>query len=63
MKIVMIDGLCRDHVADVLIAENVCPQYAEHIAEDLNKTYGDNESYYVVKPDDYVLSRGLEDLI
>lgn len=62
MKIVKIDNLNRDDVADVLIAENVNPLYAELIVELLNRQARQLD-HYVIRPDDYRLSRGMEDLV
>ena len=62
MKIVLVDGFNRDYVADTLIAENVNPQYGELIIKLLNQQASESD-YYVLKSDDYKLSRGMEDLI
>jgi hypothetical protein len=62
MKIVLVDGFNRDSVADTLIAENVNPQYGELIIKLLNQQASESD-YYVLKSDDYKLSRGMEDLI
>ena len=62
MKIVLIDNLNRDHVAHILVAENVNPLFAELIVELLNRQ-ARSDDYYVLKPDDYRLSKGMEDLV
>lgn len=55
MKIVKIDNFDRDHIDDVVIAENVSEYYAKVIVAHLNQKFsGDNsQDYFVVKPDDY----------
>jgi hypothetical protein len=64
MKIVMVDNYNRDSVADVLIAENVNENYAQKIVEFLNEKEGENSTnWFSLKPDDYRLSRGMEDLV
>jgi hypothetical protein len=65
MKIVAIDNLAREWVADTLIAENVDQVYAQFLVDCLNEEYSGEMSniWYVVKEDDYRLSRGMEDLI
>ncbi len=65
MKIIAIDNFDRDRVRDVLIAENVHANYIDEIVELLQKKHGGNYAsyYYTARPDDYVLSRGMEDLV
>jgi hypothetical protein len=62
MKIVMIDNYNRDSVADVLVAENVHEYYGELLVKFLNSQAG-SDQYFVLKPDEYRLSRGMEDLV
>lgn len=62
MKIVLIDSYNRESVADRLIAENVNEAFGELIVKLLNKQ-ASSEDYFVLKPDDYRLSRGMEDLV
>lgn len=62
MKIVQIDNYNRDSVADVLIAENVNSHFAEKIVKLLNEN-SSFDSHFVVKPDTYRLSKGMEDLV
>ena len=62
MKIVLVDGFNRDYVADTLVAENVNPRFGELIIRLLNQ-HASESDYYVLKPDDYELSKGMEDLI
>lgn len=49
-------------MADTLVAENVNQSFGELIVRLLNKQAGDYD-YYVLKPDDYKLSKGMEDLV
>jgi len=62
MKIVLIDNFNRDSVADVLIAENVHSGFGELIVKLLNENKGE-DYYFVLKSNDYRLSRGMEDLV
>ncbi len=58
MKIVRTDNFGRDHVSDVLVAENVPAEYADRIAIGLNaQTHVNSDEYFVVRPDDYKLYR------
>jgi len=63
MKIVIVDNFGRESVADVLVAENVNENYAQKIVDFLNSENGENSDWFVLKPDDYRLSRGMEDLV
>ncbi len=65
MKIIMTDNFCRDSVADILIAENIVRSDAEVQAETLNIKYSGETSQYsfVVVPDNYILGKGLEDIL
>lgn len=67
MKIVAIDNLANDAVADLLVAENITNKsYAEVMVKALNEHYCNDDygaRYYVVKENDYRLSRGMEDLV
>lgn len=67
MKIVAVDNFADEAVADLLVAENISNKsYAEVMAKALNDRYcrGDYAPrYYVVKEDEYRLSRGMEDLV
>ena len=65
MKIIEVDNLNRDYIADILIAENVHHHYGRTIVEALNEKYSgpDSEQFFKLVKDDYRLSRGMEDLI
>lgn len=65
MKIIGTDNLARESVADILVAENVREFYAAAMVEGLNKRFcqGDDGIFFKLVPDDYRLSRGMEDLI
>jgi len=67
MKIVGMDNFARESVADLLVAENISNQsYADVMCKALNDKYciGENSArYYQIMPDDYILSRGMEDLV
>ena len=63
--VVCVDNFAREHIADKLIAKDLNAAEAEAMADELN---GKDQSkyasdFYVVKRDDYVLSRGMEDLV
>jgi hypothetical protein len=62
MKIIIRDNLDRESVADRLVAENADKNYAEFIADKLNDYFGGG-GYFSVEQDDYVLWRGMEELI
>jgi hypothetical protein len=62
-RIVLIDVLNRESVADVLVADNVHPSFGTLIVELLNNEELSDESCFVLKPSDYKLSRGVEDSI
>jgi hypothetical protein len=62
MKIIIRDNYGRESVADKLVAENVNKNYADFIADKLNGYFGDDD-YFSVEQDDYVLWRGMEELI
>lgn len=65
MKIIAKDNFARETVADTLIAESVPSYYADEIAEFLQKRYGGEQAsrYYEAVGDDYVLWRGMEELV
>lgn len=67
MKIVAVDNYGSEAVADLLVAENITNKsYAEVMVKALNNKYCANDyaaRHYVIKEDDYRLSRGMEDLI
>lgn len=67
MKIVGVDNHAQESVADLLVAENITNQsYAEVMCAALNAKYCISDRsprFYQVMPDDYRLSRGMEDLV
>lgn len=64
MKIIGMDAYDRESVAHVLVAENVNPAYCDVLVDVLNATKSAHtELYYVAKPDDFRLWRGMEDLV
>lgn len=65
MKIIAIDNFGRDTVPDILIAENVKEEYIDYLITSLNDEYGGEYStrYFTSINDDYVLSKGMEDLV
>lgn len=64
MKVVAVDNYARETVADILVAENLSQEEAEKIKDDYNHKQGAHPAYWaIVFKDDYVLSRGMEDLV
>lgn len=64
MKVVGIDNYAREHIADILVQADMTFDEADARARQLNEESGEHASrWYVVRPDDYVLSRGMEDLV
>lgn len=64
MKIVEIDNYDRETVPDRLVAENVGNgDEANIMCEALNNFMRARDKYFVVKPDDYKLWRGVEEFI
>lgn len=69
MKIVGVDNLARESVADHLWMGDIpntpeCRVFAKRICEKLNESLGDGEGFfYRVEADSYRLSRGMEDLV
>ena len=58
-KVVGVDNLCRDHVADVLYSEDQTPEAAATTASRLNEQHGAGaRRHWEVKPDDYILYDG-----
>jgi len=62
MKVIGTDNYARDHIADVLVQDDLSDEEARRLAESLNDTR-DLSTWYLVVPDDYRLSRGMEDLV
>lgn len=67
MKIVGVDNHAQESVADLLVAENITNKsYAEVMVAALNAKYCTDDHaprFYQIMPDEYVLSRGMEDLV
>jgi len=64
MKIIWKDGYDRENIADRLIAENVDEINGQKIVEELRfRVKNDESQWYRLVPDDYCLSRGMEDLV
>ena len=65
MKIIAVDNYARETVADRLVADNITiPSEAKIMLDALQKTCGRASSiWYHVRPDDYVLSRGMADIV
>ncbi|RXZ78047.1 hypothetical protein EBB07_28745 [Paenibacillaceae bacterium] len=69
MKIIRKDNYNREHVADQLVAENIIKYYGEVIVEMLNDKFVDcregcySPDYYELVEDDYVLWKGMEELV
>lgn len=67
MKIIAVDNFASEAVADLLVAEQITNKsYAEVMVKALNDRYCNNDyapRHYVIREDDYVLSRGMEDLV
>lgn len=64
MKIICVDNFGRESEADTLIAENVNKYWGEQIINALNdKEHENSQSYFRLVEDDYVLWRGMEELI
>lgn len=65
MKIIAKDNFDRECIADELIAENVPEYYVDTMVDALNKTYSGEDAlrWFVSKPDDYVLWKGMEELV
>lgn len=64
MKIIKIDNFGRESVADKLIAENVRGYWSGLIVELLNNYEGaDSPNFFKLVEDDYVLWRGMAELV
>jgi hypothetical protein len=65
MKIIRVDNFAREHIADQLIAENVNEYYGSQIVDFLNDTFSGEHSsdFYRLVKDDYILWRGMEELV
>ncbi len=64
MKIVKVDNFARESIADKLIAENVNEYWGKVILDNLNLGLTQNDAdYFRLVEDDYVLWRGMEELV
>jgi hypothetical protein len=64
MKIIAVDNFARESVADILIAENVNEYMGKRIVDALNdKQHENSQEWFRLVPDDYVLWRGMEELV
>lgn len=66
MKIVCVDNFGRESIADVLVAENIAyKDWAEAMCAGLNDKIATSFGpyYFRVHEDDYVLWRGMEELV
>lgn len=65
MKVILVDNYNRETVADKLLKDNLSATDAAKTANDYNKKFaGMNWDWFAkAVPDDYHLSRGIEDLI
>lgn len=63
MKIVCVDNFDRENIADRLVASGIESVFdCEAMVRGLRLAAGECD-WYVMKDDDYVLSKGMEDLI
>lgn len=63
MKVIGTDNWDRDHVADILVRDEMNPQAAQAMADELNEDTDHLQFWYKDVPDDYRLKRGMEDLV
>ncbi len=64
LKIICVDNYGREHVPEVLIADNVSEYWAYRIAEVLNDSVkSDGDEYFKSVPDDHKLWHGIEELV
>jgi hypothetical protein len=64
MKIVKVDNFARESIADTLIAENVNEYWGSWIVNRLNENTDENGSnYFQLFDDNYVLWRGMDELV
>ena len=67
MKIIGIDNLNRETIADKLWLDSILNtevHFAQRVCDKLNERLGDGGgTFYKIVADDYYLSRGMEDLI
>ncbi|MGG1659535.1 hypothetical protein [Brevibacillus sp. NRS-1366] len=64
MKIIAVDNFARESVAEKLIAENVNEYWGKRIVDSLNdKQHANSQDFFELVSDDYVLWRGMEELV
>ena len=63
MKLIQIDGLDRDTIADILILDKLSDYQALILLAAYTKCFGSNFVSFKVVPEDYRLCRGMEDLV
>lgn len=65
MKVVLISNLNLETIAEKLHSSpGLTKEQAQPIADEFNKDVTDNDTYYAtIKEDDYVLWRGMADLV
>ncbi|MFC3206848.1 hypothetical protein [Aquamicrobium soli] len=65
MKIIGKDNFDRESVADILVCENVANEYlGELMVDALNAASGEGGArFYSLRPDDYKLWRGMEEVV
>lgn len=63
MKVIGTDNLNRDSVADILVRDEMNPQAAQAMADELNEDADNPQFWYMAVADDYRLKRGMEDLV
>lgn len=63
-KVIKTDNYARETVAERLVAETSCEASAKRLCEFLrNSPERDDTAWYIVKPGDYVLWRGMEEFV
>lgn len=63
-KVVLVDNLNRETIADVLLEGNLTDDEAERKADEYNKSHGPNPSYWARKVDDeYRLWGGMAEFV
>ncbi len=63
-KVVLVDNLDREDVADVLLKEDISQEEAEELADEYNNAHTEMSPYFArAVEDSYRLWRGIEELI
>lgn len=64
MIIICVDNYGRETIADRLVLDNLSEEEAKQMVTSLNNDHGrDDSNFYRMELDDYVLWRGMEELI